>query len=109
VVKDLWLDGAATFTKGPSTKLRKNTSSVSPLNSLESMAVFFHDNKDAKPGARRAVRRMGDSVKTQPGLIGFEIKNRPCMIPVRNIWFSEVRLIGLLLPHSNLNTACVSR
>jgi hypothetical protein len=53
------------------------------------MAVFFHDNKDAEPGARRAARRMGDSVKNQPGLIGFEIKGRPCMIPVRDIWFRK--------------------
>jgi hypothetical protein len=53
------------------------------------MAVFFHDNKDAEPGARRAARRMGDSVENQPGLIGFEIKGRPCMIPVRDIWFRK--------------------
>jgi hypothetical protein len=39
------------------------------------MAAFFDDNKD--------------SVKNQPGLIGFEIESQPCKIPVRDIWLRE--------------------
>lgn len=39
------------------------------------MAIFIDDNKD--------------SINNQPGLIGFEIENKPCKISVRDIWLRK--------------------